>query len=76
MSEPDYESFNMDKEYEGGQFSNGEFYYLNEKKKRKMTKDEAIYGSFLQDMQDSDGDESNSKKKGKDKMRQLQINEH
>lgn len=49
MAEPDqsdYAAFNLDADYEGGQWIGGEFFYQNERKKRKTTKEDHIYGVF------------------------------
>ena len=42
--EPDHISLSLDSMFEGGQWINGEFYYTAQKARRKMTKEEQIYG--------------------------------
>lgn len=44
-----YERFDLDNEFEGGEWVDGEFVYAREKKRRKMTKDERLYGAFAED---------------------------
>lgn len=44
----DYAAFNLDADYEGGQWIGGEFFYEKERKKRRTTKEEHLYGIFYE----------------------------
>jgi tuftelin-interacting protein 11 len=56
-----FEPFNLDNDFEDGQWINGEFFYTREKRKRKPTKEELIYGVFGESS-DSDSDSKSHKK--------------
>lgn len=42
----DYAAFNLEGDYEGGQWIGGEFFHEGERKKRKLTKEDQLYGVF------------------------------
>lgn len=48
-----YERFDMDNDYEGGEWIGGEFFFSNKKEKRRQTKDEHLYG-YESDASDED----------------------
>ena len=48
-----YERFDVDNDFEGGKWIDGEFFYTNKKRKRQQTKDEALYG-YDSDLSDSE----------------------
>ncbi|PNH02018.1 hypothetical protein TSOC_012032 [Tetrabaena socialis] len=50
-----YERLDMERDYEGGQWVGGEFFYSKKRKKQTQSKDDQIYGVFADDS-DSDGD--------------------
>ena len=53
-SEDTFTPFNMDEEYEGGYFDKtGEFHFSKEKSRKKMTKDDHIYGMWNEGYDDS-----------------------
>eukprot|EP00736_Rhodelphis_marinus_P005870 Rmarinus@m.3507 len=49
------ESFSMDRDFEGGVFVGNEFYFEKKKAKRKMTKNDHVYGIF-NEFDDSEGE--------------------
>ncbi len=59
-----FESFDLEHDYVGGKWIDGEFFYEEERKrgKRKMTKQDHIYGVFYEG---EDGDEEDDFKRGK-----------
>lgn len=60
------ENFGTEKDFEGGQWVNGEFYFRKRREKaRTQTKDDVIYGVFG-DSEDVDDDGYSSKKRRKD----------
>lgn len=46
--EQEYERFDVDNDFEGGEFIGGEFYYLNKRQKRQQTAEDRIYGIFAE----------------------------
>lgn len=54
--EQEYEAFNVDNDFEGGEWIDGEFYFKSKRRKRGQTKDEQIYGIFAGDASDSEDD--------------------
>lgn len=48
------ERFDVDNDFEGGEYIDGEFFYRNKKQKRQQTKDEIIYGVFADDSDQED----------------------
>ncbi|CAI9107631.1 OLC1v1007029C1 [Oldenlandia corymbosa var. corymbosa] len=57
------EKFGMDKDFEDGQWIDGEFYYAKRKQKRTQTRDDVVYGVFAGDSSDSDYEGLGSSKK-------------
>lgn len=57
------EKFGMDKDFEDGQWIDGEFYYGKRKEKRTQTRDDVLYGVFAGDSSDSDYEGLGSSKK-------------
>jgi tuftelin-interacting protein 11 len=48
------ERFDMENDFEGGEYIDGEFFYRNKRQKRQQTKDEIIYGVFADDSDPED----------------------
>jgi len=59
----DYERFDVDNDYEGGEWIGGEFYFRNKRQKRQQTEDDRIYGVFAEGS-DSDDDRRSRRKGG------------
>ena len=53
--EQQYERFDMDNDFEGGEWIGGEFHYKAKRQKRMQTRDDQIYGVFADDSDDSGG---------------------
>jgi tuftelin-interacting protein 11 len=49
-----YERFDLDNDFEGGQFIGDEFFFSKQKRKRQQTKEDAIYG-YMTDSDEEDG---------------------
>lgn len=43
-----YERFDMDNDYEGGEWIGGEFFHQGQRKRKMQTREEQLYGSFLE----------------------------
>jgi len=56
-----YEAFNLEADYEGGQWIGGEFFFEAERKKRKFTKEDHIYGIFNDDGDGDGGEQGRSR---------------
>ncbi|MEW5310033.1 MAG: hypothetical protein WDW38_001866 [Sanguina aurantia] len=59
--EEDRERFDVENDYEGGTWINGEFYFNNKRQKRAQTRDDQLYGVFGDS---DDEDEGRRRKKG------------
>jgi len=59
----DYESFDNDKDFKGGRWIGGEFFYEDTVKKRKFTKEDALYGVFADGDSSDDGRGGNKRTK-------------
>ncbi len=61
----DNDRFDVDNDYEGGEWIEDEFFYRNKRKKRNQTRDDQIYGVFAgEDDSDSDGDGGGKRRRG------------
>lgn len=58
-----YERFDLDNDYEGGQWVGDEYFYQNKKQKTHQTADERLYGVFADS--DSDGEGRGKKRSQK-----------
>jgi tuftelin-interacting protein 11 len=58
------ERFDMDNDFEGGEYIDGEFFYRNKRQKRQQTKDEILYGVFADDS-DQEADDRRGRKRDK-----------
>ena len=59
----DYERFDVDNDYEGGEWVEDEFFYRNKRRKRSQTRDDQIYGVFAEG--GSSSDEGGKGRRGK-----------
>eukprot|EP00200_Dunaliella_tertiolecta_P006438 CAMPEP_0202339820 /NCGR_PEP_ID=MMETSP1126-20121109/1516_1 /ASSEMBLY_ACC=CAM_ASM_000457 /TAXON_ID=3047 /ORGANISM="Dunaliella tertiolecta, Strain CCMP1320" /LENGTH=867 /DNA_ID=CAMNT_0048930421 /DNA_START=98 /DNA_END=2701 /DNA_ORIENTATION=- len=59
------ERFDLDNDYEGGEFIGGEFYYRKKRSKRQQTEEDRLYGVFA-DGSDSDDDRRSRKRERAD----------
>jgi tuftelin-interacting protein 11 len=50
-----FERFDVENDFEDGQFINGEFYHAGKKRRKVQSKEDQIYGVFAEDSDDSDG---------------------
>ena len=68
-----YASMNVDDEYEGGQWVDGEFYYQQKKTRpqRAQSKAEAIYGVWAEDADDEEDNERRAAKQSKRRDEEL-----
>ncbi|XP_074281517.1 septin and tuftelin-interacting protein 1 homolog 1-like [Silene latifolia] len=57
------EKFGLDKDFEGGQFIGGEFYYKKRKDKAVQSRDDVLYGVGSSDSDDDDDDGKRKKRK-------------
>ena len=44
----EYERFDVDNDFEGGEFVDGEFYFQNKRRKRAQSKEDQLYGVFAE----------------------------
>lgn len=65
------EKFGMEKDFQDGEWIDGEFYYRNRKGKRNQTQDEALYGVFAYNSSDEDDDEDGYRSKKKSRKKEL-----
>ncbi len=49
------ERFDVDNDFEGGEWIDGEFYYKNKRQKRQQTAEDRIYGVFAENSSDEEG---------------------
>jgi len=62
----DNDRFDVDNDYEGGEWIEDEFFYRNKRKKRSQIRDDRIYGIFAgEDDSDSDGDAKRRRREGR-----------
>ena len=47
--EQHYDRLDMDADYEGGEFINGEFFHRGKKQRKAQTAEDALYGVFAED---------------------------
>ena len=68
MAEDDegFERFNVENDFEGGQWIGGEFFFSNKRQKRQQTADDRLYGVFA-DGSDSDGERKQRRRERPDK---------
>ncbi len=59
--EQEHERFDVDNDYENGQFIGGEFYASGKRKKHQQTKEDQLYGVFAEG---SDSDDDRRSKRG------------
>eukprot|EP00803_Ostreobium_quekettii_P005141 evm.model.scf_54.2 EVM.evm.TU.scf_54.2 scf_54:5179-15799(+) len=51
----EYERFDVDNDFEGGQWIGGEYFYKNKRQKRQQTEDDRLYGIFAEDDSEDEG---------------------
>lgn len=49
------ERFDVDNDFEGGEWIGGEFFYRNKRQKRQQTEEDRIYGVFAENSSDEEG---------------------
>lgn len=60
--EQEYEPFNVDGDFEGGEWIDDEYFYKSKRQKRGQTKDEQIYGIFAGDASTESDDEPHKRR--------------
>lgn len=65
-SSEDRERFDVDNDYEGGQWIGGEFFYEKKRKKRQQTEEDRIYGVFAEGDSDDEYERRPSKRERAD----------
>ncbi|KAK9819736.1 hypothetical protein WJX72_001760 [[Myrmecia] bisecta] len=61
-----YERFDVDNDYEGGEWIGGEFFHTGKRQKRSQTKEDVLFGVFQGDSDSDDGGRGRRKRKAAD----------
>ena len=51
----EYERFDVENDFEGGQWIGGEYFYKNKRQKRQQTEEDRLYGIFAEDDSEDEG---------------------